>query len=136
MPKYPRLLHPVVIELEQISTADTIYDDDAREPVQQAASKTVVEVPGQVKYGSEKELSYEMGGRRENERGYILFLTRDLEARSVILQPNDRITKIGNVTQMAFITRLEPTMHYPEWGNCGVKAHFADRFPSKQRRAS
>ena len=133
MASYPRLLHPVPVLLEQIDTSTTLYDEDAREPIQQAAHKTVVELSGQVKYGSSKEQSYELGGIRENERGYVLFRTVDLEAKSVTLQLNDRITKIGNVTHDSYIVRLEPAMHYPAHGNTGLKAYFSDRAPSKQR---
>lgn len=135
MSKYPDLLHPVTIELEQIDRAATRYDDDAREPIQQAARATVVELPGQVKYGSSKDESYHAGGRREGERGYVLFRQRDLDSASVTLAVDDRIKKVGNVDHDSYITRLEPTGHYPAYGNTLVKAHFADRQPSKQRSA-
>lgn len=137
MASYPNLLHPVTVTIAQFDSDSTVYDDEAREPVQQAARSTEVELPGQVSYGSSRELSYELGGRRENERGYVLFRQVDLDAKSVTLQPNDRITKIGQVVQDAYITRLEPKGHYSGFaGHTLVKAHFADREPSKQRRSA
>lgn len=133
----PNLIHPVVVEIAQSDTSSTLYDDEAREPIGQVARSTAVELPGQVSYGSSRELSYELGGRRENERGYVLFRQVDLDAKSVTLQPNDRITKIGQVEHDSYITRLEPKGHYPDQaGATLVRAYFADRAPSKQRRAS
>lgn len=134
--RYPRLIHPVDVVIEQIDDADTAWDEDAREPVFQAARSAAVTLKGQASYGSSKDLSFEQAGRRENESGYVLFRTRDLEAASVTLRPNDRITKIGDVDHDAYITRLEPKGHYPGYNSTLVKAHFADRAPSKQVRSA
>lgn len=133
---YPRLLHPVTVLLEQISPSDTVYDPDTREPIQQAARAASVSLRGQVKYGVSKEMRVEPAGIQENERGYVLFRQKDLTAASVSLAINDRISKIGRVNHDAYITRLEPTGHYGDLGgNTLVKAYFADRQPSKHRRA-
>jgi hypothetical protein len=133
---YPRLLHPVPVIVEQVSIPETAYDLDAREPVQQAARLASVTIPGQAKYGSSKELSYESSGPQAGERGYVLFRQRDLDSRGIVLAVNDRITKVGRTDHDSYITRLEPTGHYAEFGgNTLVKAYFADRQPSKHRRA-
>jgi len=133
---YPRLLHPVTVLIEQISTTTTAYDPDTREPIQQAARAASISLKCQVKYGASKETSYESGGIREGERGYALFRQRDLDNASVTLAPNDRITKIGRVEHDVYITRLEPLGHYPGYANTLVKAYFADRQPSKHRRTA
>lgn len=137
MSQYPRLLHPVDVQIEQINTGTTRYDEDAREPIQQAARNTTVTIKGQAKYGSSKNADYESGGLRENERGYILFREKDLSAASVTLAINDRIKKVGRVNHDSYITRLEPTGHYGQFGgNTLVKAYFEDRQPSKHRRTA
>lgn len=135
MSAYPRLLHPVPVKVEQIDKATTVYDADAREPIQQAARKTEFTIPGQVKYGSSKEMIYGTGGVKESERGYVLFRQRDLNSRSVTLAVNDRITQVGTVPHDVYIARLEPLGHYPDFNNTLVKAYFADRQPSKHRMA-
>lgn len=136
MSAYPRLLHPVRVVVEQINKGATAYDYDAREPIQQAARDTQLTLRGQVKYGSSTELRYDDAGPMENERGYVLFSQRELDAASVVLAVNDRITRIGVVDHDSYITRLEPMGHYPEFGgNTLLKAYFADRQPSKHRRA-
>jgi len=130
----PNLLHPVPIQVSQLDTASSLYDDEAREPIQQATRSTVVTIPGQVKYGSSREASFHLGGLRENERGYVLFRQVDLDALSVTLKINDRIVKIGQIVQSADISRIEPVGHYPDQnGATMVRAYFSDRLPSKQR---
>lgn len=134
MAPYPRLLHPVSVEIEQIDRGATNYDEDAREPIQQAARKAVVTLPGQASYGSSSSLGHGSGGPQEGEGGYVLFRARDLEANSVTLQPDDRIIKVGNVDHDVYITRLQPAGHYPPYGHTLVKAFFSDRQPVKHRR--
>lgn len=130
----PRLLHPVPVLIEQISHDESLYDDEAREPIQQATRSSVVTIPGQVKYGSSREASFHLGGLRENERGYVLFRQVDLDAQSVTLKINDRIVKIGQITQSADITRIEPMGHYPDQNGASlIRVYFSDRAPSKQR---
>lgn len=135
MARYPRLLHPVPVQIEQANRSNTAYDDDAREPVGQVAVNSVVTINGQVKYGSSKQLGYQSGaGVQENEKGYVLFRQRDLDANSIELQPSDRIIKIGRVDHDVYISRLMPTGHYGEHGgNTLLKAFFEDRQPSKHR---
>jgi len=130
----PNLLHPIPIQVSQLDTSGTLYDDEAREPIQQATRSSVVTIPGQVKYGSSREASFHLGGLRENERGYVLFRQVDLDAQSVTLKINDRIVKIGQITQSADITRIEPMGHYPDQNGASlIRVYFSDRAPSKQR---
>jgi hypothetical protein len=131
---YPRLIHPVPVQIEQIDHGATVYDDDAREPVQQAARKAVVTLPGQASYGSRADLRYSAGGPQEGEDGFITFRMLDLQARSVTLQVNDRILKVGAVNHDAYITRIQPMGHYPEFNSSLVRAYFADRQPAKHQR--
>lgn len=131
MRPYPRLLHPVSVVLEQIDRAATLYDEDTRAPLQQAARRASITIPGQASYGSSKDHMARAFGPLEQESGYVTFLQRDLEAHSITLGIGDRITAIGNTTQNAYITRLQPMGHYPEFGNTLVRAYYQDRQPAK-----
>ena len=129
----PRLLHPAPIVIQQLSTANTIYDDDAREPIQQAAHASNVTVVGQAQWGLADELAMSGAGPQENASGYVLFRYFDLEAKSVVLRQNDRFIKIGKQDTDVYIVSLKPTGHYPSAGGATmVKAFFLDRMPSRQ----
>lgn len=131
---YPRLIHPVRVTIEQTNPTSTVWDNDAREAVQQVARKAAVTLQGQASYGSSKDMSPGATGIREGEDGYVLFRQSDLAARSISLQVNDRITQIGGTLHDAYITRLQPMGHYPEFGSTIVRAYFSDRQPAKHRR--
>jgi len=128
----PRLIHPIDVTIEKIVKASTYYDEDAREPIQQAARAVPVVVKGQPKWTRQFGLDMEKGGARETAAGYVLFRKVDLDAVSVTLEDNDRITKMGHVECDVYVIRLEWTGHYPDQdGPSMVKAHFTDRRPSK-----
>lgn len=133
----PNLLHPVDIHVEKIDRASTAYDHDAREPIMQAARETIVVVPGQVNWGTQKGLEPSKVGPREDASGYVLFRYVDLVAVGVVLEDNDRIAKMGNVDTDVYISKLEPEGHYPDQGGPTlVKAFFVDRQPAKQTRGT
>lgn len=133
MRSYPRLLHPVPVVLEQIDMAATVYDSDSREPVQQAARKTSVTLPGQMKYGESKSAGMSSTGLEAGENGYALFRIRDLHFANITLQIGDRIRSAGDTVHDAYITRLQPIGHLPRWNSTLIKAFFADRQPAKNR---
>lgn len=131
----PRLLHPVPIVIEQISKGATIYDPDSREPIQSAARTSQKTVQGQVKWGGDLSLQVAAGGALEGSRGYVLFRYVDLEAQGVELQQNDRLVKIGNREVDVYVVEVTDCGHYTDQGGATmIKAHFADREPSRQRR--
>lgn len=133
----PNLLHPVPISVEKIDRASTYYDPDAREPIMQAARKTIVVVPGQVNWGTQKGLEPQKAGPREGATGYVLFRHTDLTAAGLTLEDNDRFAKLGNVETDVYIDRLEHEGHYPDQGGPTlVKAYFSDRAPAKQTRGT
>ena len=130
----PRLIHPVDCTIEQIDTASTAYDEDAREPIQHAARKTAVVVQGQPKWRSEKDLETARGGSTDAAAGYVLFRYADLTAAGVTLRVNDRITIQGHLADEVYVTRLQPMGHYSDQnGATLVKAWFRDRKPAKER---
>lgn len=134
---YPHLLHPVSVTIYQTDTGATVYDDDAREPVNQVGRKMARSLPGQVRYVSSMERKVSGSyGYEDGESGDVTFRQKDLDVMSVRLVPGDRITGIGTMGHDVYITRLMPFGHYPEFGHTLLKAFFTDRQPAKHRSAA
>ena len=130
----PRLIHPILCTVERIDKATTIYDPDAREPIQAAARHTEVQMYGQPRWISELELSTAQAGAENEARGYVLFRQVDLDAEGFDLAINDRITMQGHLADEVYITRIQPMGHYPDQSGASlIKAWFTDRKPSKER---
>lgn len=133
----PNLIHPCNVKIKQILKASTIYDEDAREPVQQATRAAVKIVPGQPKWGQQYGIEAGKAGVAEGADGYVLFRKVDLDAANVTLQPNDQFIQMGHVETDVYIVRLEWCGHYPDQqGPSLLKAHFADRQPARQTRGA
>lgn len=131
----PRLLHSVVIEIQQIDRTGTFQDDDAREPVQIVKRNITKQLPGQVKWGSQYNLEPTKVGPTENSDGYVLFRKVDLDSQSITLKSQDRIIKMGHVETDVYIVNFEWIGHYTDQvGPTMLKAYFIDRQPSKQTR--
>lgn len=137
----PNLIHPVPIVIEQIDQErqednagdGTWFDDDFREPVQQAARAASIQCPGQPKWGSSSRLGASLAGAESEATGYVLFRYVDLEAKSITLRKNDRFTLIGKQATDVYIVSLRPEGHYTDQGGATLlKAFFKDRQPSKQ----
>ena len=130
----PRLIHPLSCTVSRIDRSATLYDPEAREPLQQAARYVSVVVPGQPRWASRKELEKYPGGTRDDVRGYVLFRKIDLDARSFTIEINDRILAQGFLTDEVYVVRVEPNAHYTDRGGATLlKAWFTDRQPSKVR---
>lgn len=128
----PNLIHPVTIEIQQKDSADTEFDEDAREPVQFITRDQTVTCPGQVNWGASMDASHSRGGAGEDADGYVLFRYVDLNERSITLQREDRIISIGGVAANVYIKKLRPTGHYPDVdGPTLLRAYFEDRQPSR-----
>lgn len=130
----PHLIHPIDIDIEQISPATTIYDPDTREPIQQVARSALFTIKGQPRFRSQTSVNLERGGNRGDGNGYILFRIQDLNRAAVTINLNDKITRIGHVTGVEFfVTKIEWIGHLPRHnGPSLLKAWFDDRDPSKQ----
>ncbi len=130
----PNLIHPIAITIEQISKSTTIYDTQAREPVQQASRKTAVVVAGQPKWNIGTDFEMTELGAIINAQGYVLFRVTDLASKNVEISIGDRITRIGRDPQDVYIVRLQPMGHYTDQDGASlVRAWFSDRNPSKER---
>jgi hypothetical protein len=131
----PNLIHPVDVVIEQKDPGKTRYDDRAREAIQHVKRKPSVTVKGQPSWDSQKRVEFQKGGVRESSAGYVLFRKVDLDTAGITLDDGDRFKKIGHVDVDVYVVRLEWTGHYPDQdGPTMVKAHFADRQPSRQTR--
>jgi hypothetical protein len=124
----PRLIHPVVVLLEPSVVSETIYDEDAREPVQHLKRAVSVEIPGQVNWGGSENMEMTEGGAVLSADGYVLFLKEDLDGVSVEIKVNDRIKKLGWNTVDLYVVRTQWLGHYPDMGGATmIKAWFRDR---------
>lgn len=129
----PKLIHPCNISIGRIDRSVTLYDEDAREPLQQAARLVSVTVPGQVSWADTLRMETGKGGVIYNAQGYVLFRKADLDLAGFVVQINDRISKMGHVETDVYVERLEWVGHYPDQnGPTLLKAYFSDRLPSKQ----
>jgi hypothetical protein len=130
----PRLIHPVSVTIQRIDRATTVYDEDAREPVQQASRFTNLILQGQPRWTSGEQLRISRDGPTVDADGYVLFRYRDLDAAGITLQINDRITQIGRRTLEVYIVRLDDAGHYTDTNGASlVRAWFKDRKPAKER---
>lgn len=127
----PNLIHPIDVTIEQINRAATVYDEDAREPIQAAARSAAVVLPGQPNWNAGKRLEPTAEGPVDKAQGYMLFRQVDLAAAGIALQINDRLRAQG---RELYIVRLQPMGHYDGVSKL-LRAWFADREPAKTRAA-
>jgi hypothetical protein len=131
----PNLLHPVPVKIRQLSRSTTVYDDDAREPIQIVGRTSELTVQGQVRWYEQYRQEPTLVGVVEGASGYVLFRLADLEAQSVVLQRQDQFVQIGSRETDVYVVALEWVGHYADQGGpTMVKAHFADRQPARQTR--
>lgn len=126
----PNLIHPVSVVIERRNLVDTIYDEDAREPVRQATRTAEITINAQILWDYHSDPKSEDAGLDLGESGYILVRMVDLQAASVSLGFGDRITKIGTLGVELYITRTRPMAHYGPTGATLLRCYFADRDPT------
>lgn len=135
MSHLPNLIEPSPIVVEQLDAANTAFDTDAREPIKTVGRAAQVTLSAQVSWGRSSRYSYRQGGQAghiEEATGYLVFLTRDLDAASVTLARGDKCVTIGGRPANVFLTnRLYAGHHHGEphleiWD-------FADNQPKRGR---
>jgi len=132
----PRLIHPITIEIEPSQKTATAYDDDAAEPVRQVKRDTTITTKAQIQWYREDQAVARDGGRAETDDGYVLFLTRTLNALGYAPALGDRVKRIGTGAYARdvdlYFTYLEPCGHYPgQDGNTLLLCGFRDRQPTR-----
>lgn len=132
----PHLIHPILCVVEQISKGTTIYDEDTREPIQQADRATAVSIMGQPRWRRRDVVSMQRGGDRQEAKAYIVFRKVDMDALlgdNVQFQLGDKVTRIGHQTVEYFIIEREWLAHLPAHGGPSLlRAWLSDRNPSKR----
>lgn len=117
----PALIHPVLIKYRVLDKVNTIYDDDAREPIRVAKKKTEIELNAQVKWSTDSEVVTTPAGATVEITGYVLFETQELESKSIVPMFGDQITEIsGTLYDDLFVVRTRPLGHYPDIGGPGL----------------
>lgn len=133
----PRLLHPVLVTIQQIDRDNTFQDEDYREPVQQSARKVNVSLQGQItweRHENVRNRHLEIGDIGDSD-GAVLFRLSDLERLGIELAINDRIIQCGSVELDCYISSFQYTGHYSHLnGPAFLKAFFVDKRPKRQGR--
>lgn len=109
----PRLIHPVVIVVEQIDAAAQVIDSLFNQPIG-APPKVTRTLRGQVKTARAQSLQPTAGGNSPaaNSDGHVAFLVAELAAAGVTLRVGDVITSEGGIAVRHRITRLDPRGTY------------------------
>lgn len=105
----PRLIHPVVVVIEQIDPATQVIDATFRQPVG-APTQVSRTLRGQVKTARAQSLTPTGGGNdtAANSDGHVVFETDALTAAGVTLHQGDVIVSVAGATVRHRITRVEP----------------------------
>ena len=134
----PRLLHPTKIYIKQKNTSNTLYDDNAREPLGRITRDTTITPNGQVMWKSQK-VFVQSSGIIENTDGYILFRVYDLNKDSITLNQGDLIVKMGTgraeitLSPQLYICGFDHRGHYPDQGGRTLlKAWFKEKAPGRK----
>ena len=131
----PNLPHAVPITMRLIDKANTLMDDDAREPVGKPV-RTDKNLIGQI-YWQDQTWQSEREGLVDKTLGYILFRTYDLELASATIQVGDKVVSMGTGRGQVEIPLYIYRFRYRGWhsdqgGHTLLKAWFTDRKPAKQ----
>jgi hypothetical protein len=105
----PRLIHPVIVVVEQIDPASQTVDAVFRQPIGTPVKITRT-LRGQVKTARAQSLQPTAGGNSPvaNSDGHVTFAAGDLTRAGVTLNPGDVIVSEGGVAVRHRITRTEP----------------------------
>lgn len=125
----PRLLNASQVEFAQKNTSNTQFDHRRRTAVNIIARDTKFTIPCQVKWAisdAESRPEHSEAGIDEQERGYVLLRTLDLNKIGKTIKRGDLITKIEKLVVQFYVLRVEYGSHYG--GDFTLqKIHFIDR---------
>jgi hypothetical protein len=138
----PRLLHPVRTHIEPINKAQTTYDSDAREPIQNVTREARIVIPAQIEYrknpngtpGMEMP-SMTPGGAFLMQVNYLLIRRKDADALGYSPAVSDRIAKIGHMDVDLYVKWMQPIAHYPDQNGWSLlRLYCQDREPGSLTR--
>jgi len=136
----PNLLHPTPIGVQKIQRTQTLVDEDYREPIEFTSRSAQTTVPGQVKWGADKNARPSDMGVDDGADGYILFRRVDLRAAGLTdIEQGDRFVTMGSGANAydvdLYVVKVRLEGHYADQGGATlVKAFFRDRHPIEQNR--
>lgn len=125
----PNLLNPTKVTFAQKApVAAQQYDHLRRTPINVVVKDATFQVDAQIKWNMTLDSPpiNSQGGVDEQERGYMILRTKDLDALSKVLARGDRITKIDVKEVQFYVLRLEYGSHYAGKFRL-VKLVFGDR---------
>ena len=151
----PTLIHPVRVTFELLDRDNTLFDDQAREPVRQAVRKGAqpntgerVTIKGQVSfYFAGAKLDYPEWFREgvlERTVGYVALRFRDMKKLGLLtltaegkfdeirIKRGDRIVYLERRPVELYVTGFKDFAHYPGLGQTMIQVNFDDRHPSTQ----
>lgn len=106
----PRLQNTLIVVIKQKLPAQTLMDDNAREPIKKVKRSEALNLRAQVvrsKFFSERFQEGGQGGPTDENRGYMIFDLSELATAGVTLQRGDKITSIGGVAMSAYLSKRE-----------------------------
>lgn len=151
----PSLIHPVKVTFELLDRDNTLWDDQAREPVRQAVRKGAnpntgsrVTIKGQVSfYFAGAKLDYPewlREGVLERSVGYVSVRFIDLKRAGLLtldangyfsdikIKRGDRIIYLGRRNVNLYVTGFKDFAHYPNLSQTMMQVNFDDRAPTSQ----
>ena len=152
----PKLIHPVKITFELLDRDNTLWDDQAREPVRQAVRKgahpntgTQVTIKGQASFyfaGAKLDYNeYFREGLHERTVGYVALRFKDMKKKGlltltaegkfdqILIKKGDRIVYLEKRPVDLYVTGFKDFGHYPKLGQTMIQVNFDDRVPSAQK---
>ena len=125
------LIKPVEVEIAVLDRDSTVYDVEAGEPMGQATRIETFTIKAQIHWKKEEVVEAYPGGAREDSKGYIVVLSRDLSKIGQTIKRGDRIQKIAGEDMDLYVLG---SVTDPHWSATKfVKYIFADRHPVKQQ---
>ena len=126
-----RLIHPIRCEITPIDKTSTEYDDEAGEPIGAPHYSTPFSISAQIQWSRKDSPTAARSGVQLKSAGYILVKFAELERRGLEINRGDKITKMGKVDTVLYVTGFELAAHYADNNGAGlVQANFGDRWPS------
>ena len=132
MRSYPRLIHPIPVEIRQISRTKTKWDDKAREPIGRIVRDNVVQLEAQVRWVRIEQPIADFNGIRHDSKGTLTFRYRDLDEAGITLVRGDKVSKIGNRNTDMFLDHFEDAGNYQDFsGATLLVVTMVDRDPGE-----
>lgn len=152
----PNLIHPVDVTFELVDPDNTLWDNQAREPVRQAVRKGAqpntgerITIKAQISFyfaGAKLDYNeYLREGLLERTVGYVAMRFKDMKKKGLLtltaegkfdeirIKKGDRIVYLERRPVDLYVTGFKDFGHYPKLGQTLIQVNFDDRHPSAQK---